>query len=155
MSVKDYEGRKYDFLAFQNVAPGQSRQLGMALYAEDNPGKIVVGIQKLAQRWALEFLTEDGSLRGLPDRGSLFMRLLRTNNLRTPQSITFAFNAANLDITQQLKKEEYPEMPDDERFESATLTGVTFYPGYLTLNVMIESVAGSARATILPIDTLP
>ena len=50
MSIKDYAKRKYDFLAFRNVAPNGERKLGMALYAEDDNGQICVGIQKLAQR---------------------------------------------------------------------------------------------------------
>lgn len=155
MSTQDYAGRKYDFLALQNVGPGRERQLGLALYSEDTSGQICVGIQKLAQRWTLEFLTEIGSLRGRPERGSSFMTTLRQRNLRNAQDITFAFLAANLEIERQLKNEEYVGMPEDERFNTATLTGVTFYPGYLSLNVMIESRAGDARAAILPIETLP
>lgn len=155
MSAQDYKNRKYDFLAFQNVVPGRERQLGLALYAEDSSGQICVGIQKLAQRWVLEFMTETGSLRGRPGRGSSFLTALRLRNLRTTQDITFAFQAANLEIERQLKNEEYTGMPDDERFRAATLTSVTFYPGYLSLSVMIESVKGEARAAILPISTLP
>lgn len=155
MSVEAYANRKYDVLAFRNVGLGRDRQLGLALYSEDSSGQVCVGIQKLAQRWALEFLTEEGSLRGLPNRGSPFMTQLRTRNLRTTQDITFAFLAANLQVATQLRSEEYAGMPDDERFASASLTSVTFYPGYLAMHVMIESVAGDARAAILPIDTLP
>lgn len=155
MSAQDYKNRKYDFLAFQNVAPGIERQLGLALYSEDTSGKICVGIQKLAQRWVLEFLTETGSLRGRPNRGSSFMTTLRLRNLRTAQDIIFAFQAANLEIERQLKNEEYDGMPADERFQTAVLRDVTFYPGYLSLNVMIESAAGESRAAILPIETLP
>lgn len=154
MSVQDYKNRKYDFLAFRNVAPGKERLLGLALYSEDSSGQICVGIQKLAQRWMLEFLTEIGSLRGLPERGSSFLAALRLRNLRTTQDIVFAFQAANLEIERQLKNEEYDGMPDDEKFRTATLRNVTFYPGYLSLNVMIESVAGDARAAIVPINTL-
>lgn len=155
MSIKDYANRKYDFLAFRNVAADGEKKLGMALYAEDSGGQICVGIQKLAQRWALEFLTEAGSLRGLPNRGSSFMTALNAGRLRTEQAIIWAFISANLDIKIALRNEEYAGMPDDEKFQSADLTSVTFYPGYLSLHVMIESVAGSSRAVILPIDTLP
>lgn len=155
MSIQDYANRKYDFLAFRNVAPGRERQLGLALYSEDSSGQLCVGIQKLAQRWTLEFLTETGSLRGQPERGSSFMIALRLRNLRTPQDVVFAFNAANLEIERQLRNEEYDGMPDDERYRSATLNSVTFFPGYLSLSVMIESVAGESRAAILPIETIP
>jgi len=155
MSAADYANRKYDFLALRNVAPGRERQLGLALYSADTSGQICVGIQKLAQRWVLEFLTEVGSLRGREERGSSFMGAIRTRTLRTAQDVIFAFQAANLEIERQLKNEEYADMPDDERFSAAELRNVTFYPGYMALNVMIESVAGDARAAILPINTLP
>jgi hypothetical protein len=155
MSIKDYANRKYDFLAFRNVAPSGERQLGMALYAEDDNGQLCVGIQKLAQRWALEFLTDTGSLRGLPTRGCDFMAALNTGRLKTEQAIIWTFVSVNLDIKTALKAEEYDGMPDDEKFQNAELTSITFYPGYLSLHVMIESVAGSSRAVILPISTLP
>lgn len=83
------------------------------------------------------------------------MTALRLRNLRTAQDVIFAFQAANLEIARQLQGEEYAGMPDDEKFKTATLRGVTFYPGYMSLNVMIESVAGDERAAILPIETLP
>jgi hypothetical protein len=150
-----YEGRKYDFLGFRNVAPRGERQLGLALYSEDSSGQICVGVQKLAQRWALEFLTEVGSMPGLPERGCEFMAAVRTQTARTEQEIIWAFLSADIDITRNLKNEEYADMPDDEKFKSATLTSVTFYPGYLSLHVMIESVAGTSRAAIMPINTLP
>ena len=65
MSLADFANRKYDYLALQNVTTGQDTRVGLVLYAEDNSGRICVGIQKLAQRWALEFLTELGSMPGL------------------------------------------------------------------------------------------
>ena len=155
MSIADYAARKYDYLAFRNVSSINERQLGLALYAEDTSGQICVGIQKLAQRWALEFLTETGSMLGLPDRGCNFMTMLRSGSLRTQSDVMAAFATANLFITRSLRKEEYADMPADERFESADLTSVALLPGYMNLSVMISSVAGDARAVILPIETLP
>ena len=46
-------------------------------------------------------------------------------------------------------------MPDEERFDTATLDTVTILPGYINLRVMITSLAGEERAVILPIETLP
>jgi hypothetical protein len=155
MSIADYAARKYDYLAFRNVSSIGEKQLGLALYSEDTSGQICVGIQKLAQRWALEFLTEAGSMLGLPDRGCAFLTLLRRGSLRTQSDVIAAFATANLFITRSLRKEEYADMPDDERFDSAELTSVALLPGYMNLSVMVNSVAGDARAVILPIETLP
>ena len=155
MSLQDYTIRKYDFLSFQNVSANGDRKLGLALYSEDTSGRICVGIQKLAQRWALEFLTEVGSMPGLPTRGCDFMTNVRRGELQSQKQVIWAFQSANLDVERNLKQEEYSTMPTDEQFASATLTSVVFYPGYLELHVMIASVAGDARAAILPIDTFP
>lgn len=155
MSLQDYASRKYDFLGFQNVVGGGDRKLGLALYSTDTAGKLCVGIQKLAQRWALEFLTEVGSMPGRPARGCEFMASVRTGKLQTQKQVIWSFLSSNLDIERNLRNEEYAGMPDDERYSTATLTAVTFYPGYLEMHVMIESLAGDARAVILPVDTLP
>lgn len=154
MSVADYANRKYDYLAFRGVQPLGDQQLRMELYDEDTSGQIATGIQKLAQRWALEFLTELGSMPGLPLRGSDFMKEVRFGYLRTQLDAIIAFNAANLYITRTLRNEEYEDMPDDEKFASAELQSLEFLPGYMNLTVKINSVAGDSRAAILPIETL-
>lgn len=155
MSLADFANRKYDYLALQNVNTAKDTQLGLVLYAEDNSGRICTGIQKLAQRWALEFLTEKGSMPGLPDRGSDFMTLVRQGRMRTQLDVTQNFYAANLRLRVTLQNEEYEDMPDDERFDDAELLSVAILPGYLNMRVMITSRAGDERAVILPVATLP
>lgn len=155
MSLADFANRKYDLLALQNANPAKETKLGLVLYDTDNSGRACVGIQKLAQRWALEFLTAKGSMPGLPDRGSSFMVLLNQNQLRTQLDVTQSFNASNLRLRVTLQEEEYDSMPDDERFEDAELVSVSILPGYLSLRVLITSRAGDARELILPVSTLP
>jgi hypothetical protein len=155
MALQDYANRKYDYLAFRGVAAEGDAKLGLALYSEDTSGQIATGIQKLAQRWALEFLTEKGSMPGNPERGADFMTLVRQGRLRTQVDVISAFNTANLFITRNLRNEEYADMPDDERFTTAEILSVAILPGYVNLRVMIASRAGDERAVILPISTLP
>lgn len=155
MALQDYVNRKYDYLAFRGVAPIGDRQLNMALYDDNDNGQICVGAQKLAQRWAIEFLTERGSLPGLPERGCLFMTLARQGRLRTQIDVISAFTTAGLLLQQNLRNEEYIGMPDDERFLSADLLSAAVLPGYVQLHVMINSRAESSRSLILPISTLP
>jgi hypothetical protein len=155
MSLADYANRKYDFLAFQNVNTTKESKLGLALYSEDTSGKLCVGIQKLAQRWALEFLTEKGSMPGLSARGCEFMTLVRQGRLRTQLDVAQSFYASAIRIRSTLRAEEYDGMPDDERFSDAELVSVAILPGYLNLRIMIMSNAGDERAIILPVETLP
>lgn len=155
MSIADYANRKYDFLAFQNVNTARESKLGLVLYDEDTSGKICVGIQKLAQRWTLEFLTEKGSMTGLSTRGCDFMTLVRKGQLHTQLDVTQSFYASAIRIRSTLQAEEYDGMPDDEKLSDADLISVAILPGYINIRVMIESVAGNERAIILPIETLP
>lgn len=155
MSIRDYENRKYDFLAFQNVNTTKESKLGLVLYSEDTGGKICVGIQKLAQRWTLEFLTEKGSMPGLPNRGCDFMTLVRQGRLRTQLDVTQSFYAAAIRIRATLQTEEYSNMPDDERLSDVELVSVGVLPGYINLRVLVISRAGDGRDIILPVETLP
>lgn len=155
MGLADYASRRYDYLAFRGVDALGDNKLGLALYNTDTSGQICTGIQKLAQRWALEFLTEVGSMRGLPTRGSDFMLLVRRGELRSQSDVFAAFASTDLFITRNLRNEEPADMPGDERFDSAELTSVQILPGYMNLRVMITSRAGDSRAVILPVETLP
>lgn len=155
MALSDYANRRYDFLALQNVSPDRETKLGLELFTAEGEGQICVGIQKLAQRWLLEFLTETGSMPGLPTRGCNFMTLVRRGVLRSQADLTVAFSFASYDVTAALSNEEDNTWPDDERIVTAELLSVAFLPGYANLRVNIISRAGTARAIILPVKTLP
>jgi hypothetical protein len=172
VSLKDYAQRKYDYLALQNVQLKGDNQLGMELFNADTSGKICTGVQKLAQRWLLEFLTETGSMPGLPTRGCIFMRLARTGGFRTRRNVGAVFAAAGMVINRNLRQEETDDMPADERFGTATLVSAAVMPGdiemfdqssfrastsavYLNITVKIISAAGTDYTIIFPVETLP
>jgi hypothetical protein len=155
MSLKAFANRKYDFLAFQPVALRTDGLKDMALYDPENRSKIVIGPQKLAQRWTLEFLTERGSMPYRLGRGTNFMTQIRFGRIRTETELRAAFNSAELAIARNLRAEETAETPDEERYDRAILANVIAQPGYVDLRVIIVSRAGEARKVTLPIETLP
>lgn len=171
MALADYTNRKYDYLGLQNttaVTVGRrDKRLGLELFNASTSGAITVGIQKLAQRWLLEFLTETGSMPGLPNRGTNFMRAARTGQFRTQINVRTQFAAANMTARKNLQAEEYNTMPNDEKFDDAELLSVSILPGadtsqtsgttaaFLSLSVKITSRAGDSRTVILPIEILP
>lgn len=167
MSLSDYANRQYDYLALQNTTGPGDRRLGLELFNKNTSGQITAGAQKLAQRWLLEFMTETGSMPGLPNRGSNFMRAARTGGFRTPINVRTEFALADMSIKKNLRAEETEDMPPDERFQSAEITNVAILPGFdvsqksgttavfLTLGVKITSLAGDAREVVLPIEILP
>jgi hypothetical protein len=171
MALSDYVNRKYDYLALQNTTAvtigRRDKKLGLELFNSKTSGAITTGIQKLAQRWLLEFLTEVGSIPGLPNRGTNFMRAARTGQFRVPINVQAQFAAANILVNRNLKAEETENTPDDERFADAELLNVAILPGFdvsqasgttaafLSLGVKITSQAGDSREVILPIEIVP
>lgn len=155
MTLQDYTTRRYDLLGFENVKPVGETKLNLVLFSDQNSGQICTGIQKLAQRWLLEFLTEAGSMVGRKNRGCAFMSEVRTGRLRTQTDLFYSFALSELTVRQNLRTEETDEMPDDERIGNASLLSLAFLPGYAQIKVVITSLAGTTREVILPVSTLP
>jgi len=167
MSIQDYATRRYDYLALQNVKAKGNSLLGLALFDEKTSGKICTGIQKLAQRWLLEFLTELGSMPGAPTRGCEFMAAARRGGFRTRLDVASTFGTADMTLRRNLLAEETPDMPADERFGAAELLDATVAPTfavdqrsgtsivYLNMRVKITSAAGTDYTVIFPVETLP
>lgn len=167
MALSDYVNRKYDYLGLQNTVGPGDRRLGLELFNKETSGKITTGTQKLSQRWLLEFMTEVGSMPGLPRRGSSFMRAARTGRFRTPLNVRTEFAVADLNIKNNLRAEETAAMPPDERFGAAEIINVAILPGFdvsqksgttavfLLLGVKITSLAGDSREIVLPIEVVP
>lgn len=167
MAIQDYTNRKYDYLALQNTALRGERLLGLELFNEETSGKLCVGVQKLAQRWLLEFFTEVGSMPGAPTRGSSFLPAARSGGLRSQINVRGAFADAVTEIQRNLQAEEYPDMPDDERYGNTELLNFTISPEtiksaktatsivFLRLTVKITSLAGDSREIIVPVETVP
>lgn len=155
MAIADYANRKYDFLALQNISAKKETQLALELASPGKSTQIATGPQKLVQRWLLEFLTELGSMPGLPKRGTDFMTQVRRGRLRTQAAVIAAFNFAAYAARTNLRNEEDDTWPDDERIGVVELQSVAFLPGYAQIRCSIASRAGSSRSIILPIPTLP
>lgn len=154
MAAVDYIDRRFDLLALQGAQPTGSAQLQQQLF-NGNSGQVCTGVQKMAQRWVLEFLTDEGSLPFLPDRGVSFVRAARTGQFRNEVDAIAEYNFAAVKIMQTMQNEEVDAMEDDERLASDELTGLSIQEGLLTLNVTLTSQAGSSRQVILPIPVLP
>ncbi len=150
-TVVDYIGRTVDVLAFQGVSPDTEVLLSQSLVSPGEGGEICTGVQKLAQRWLIEFLTIQGTLLYLPVRGCPFMGQLARGELHTSLDAEQAFYLSANQVRSNLQAEEDTTMPDDERFASSALDSIAVGGGSLTLTVTITSLAGNTAAIILPI----
>lgn len=155
MTAAQYIGRRFDVLAFR----GSDRSVGAAsqtLFDGANGGEVCTGPQKLAQRWALEFLTVRGSMGfHLSSRGTDFMRWARQGLIRTEFDVRSYFNFAAQQARINLLNEELDDTPDDERLDRADLQQISLLVDGLELAAAVRSLAGESRQVILPISIVP
>lgn len=151
MSTAAYAGRKFDVMAFQGVLPRGQAQLTPALALPGNSGTACTGVQKIAQRFLLEFLTERGSLRYLPERGCSFMTRLRQGRMRTATDVFVEFSLAMNQVEAALINDNADDDPDDEVFVRAELLNVALSSTTIQLRIAITTRAGTARPILLPV----
>ena len=152
----DYLNRRFDVLALQGAKSQGEVLLTQSLFSQANGGQVCTGAQKLAQRWALEFLTIRGSMPfHLSERGSDFMAWVRQGRIRSEFDVRAYFNFAAQQVRTNLVNEETEDMNPEERLRLATLIQIALFEDSLALYVNIVSLAGDTRQVILPISITP
>lgn len=156
MGSEQYVGRTFDVMAFSGVKAAGNALLTQELFGAGNSGSVCTGIQKMAQRWLLEFSTIRGSMPWhLRNRGTEFMLQVRKGILKTEADVQAAYVASAIQARQNLTNEDTGDEPADERFDRSKLNGIVIGDGQLHLYVTLYSVAGSSYDIILPIHTTP
>jgi hypothetical protein len=150
--IPQYIGRLYDVLAYRDGTSSGEVELDQHLVDTGSGGEICTGIQKLAQRYLLELLTETGSMQYQPVRGCDFMIEARSGYWQSSLDVNSSFSSAKVDIAANLRAEESLEDSDDEKYKDAELINVQFVPGYANITIRLTSQAGSTREFITPID---
>jgi len=151
----DYVGRIFDLLAFRGAERVGNQLLDQTIFGADASGEVCTGVQMLAQRWVLKFLTIEGSMTYLPDEGTDFIASVRRGELRTEADVEGAFNIAAVKVRTDLINEETDDMNDEERMGNAELLEIAIFDDMFSLQVEITSLAGTSRKVILPIPYLP
>lgn len=152
----DYLNRRFDVLALQGAQSRGEVLLNQSIFSTGNSGQICTGVQKLAQRWALEFLTIRGSMPfHMSERGSDFMTWLRHGRIRTEFDVTSYFNFAAQQVKTNLLNEETEDMNPEDRFLQASLLQIGLGNNTLQLYVNVVSLAEDTRQIILPIGITP
>lgn len=146
-----YAGRTIDVLAFRGATPNGEVLLAESLADASSSGEICTGIQKLAQRFLLEMLTEVGTIAYAPLRGTELLTSLLSGKARSTLDVQAIFALAELQARVNLAGEESEDDPADERYSQTTLLSVTLSPGKVVLRTQLESQAGESVEVILPI----
>lgn len=145
MSDTQYAGRRVDAWPYTGGYTGE-------LSADLHSNAVCAGILKLSQRWVICLLTELGSVRFNPTRGTSFITRLRGGELRSEEDVSAAFLMSLDEMIDQMAAEETETTPDDERYASAELLSVGLTGnGKLSLTVAVRSAAGASRTVLVPI----
>mgnify|MGYP003545155545 CR=1 FL=1 len=150
-NVLDYVGRSVDLLAFDGMNLDSEALLIQQLVYPGSNGALISGVQKLAQRFLLELLTESSSLQYLPKRGCAFMLEARLGIWRTPADVESAYYSSLLDVKRNLILEEADTDPLDERFASADLISLSLTADKAVAHIQVSSQAGVSRKVIFPL----
>ena len=154
----NYSGRLVDVLAFDGTFSDKQFELDQSIYSKTKPsGQVCAGIQKLVQRWLIEFLTPLGSIPYLQSRGTSFLNTVRSGKIRSELDATLAFNLARDQVAFNLIQEDKAgTYPDDEKYGSVDLIGVKVVLGdKLTVSLRINSIAGASRVFVIPVSVVP
>ena len=156
-TIADYTGRKSDAAILR---PRYSATNGLDTVSDLSMGQaggaICTGIQKTVQKWLVIFLTQRGSVRYRPLRGTDFPSAIVNGSVRTDADLVTAFSIAADQVTEQLAAESLPTDPLDEQFVSATLISASVVGnGTATLSVKITTAAGQARTVVFPVGVGP
>ena len=153
-TVANYIGRTVDMLAFRSVSTtrnGKEQLLAQELIQPGDGGMLISGIQKLAQKVLLILLTKMGSRTYAPTEGTTFMIDAGRGDWRTPADVSESFYAARLDVSRQCRATELSTDPDDEKWGSFDLDGVTLSADLVSIRVTLVSAAGTSYTLLTPI----
>lgn len=154
--ASDYTGREFDLLAIQGAQPVGNVLLQQTLFSNEDSGEVCVGVQKLAQRWMLHFLTERGSMPYNTDDGTDFMTDARRGVWHTEEDIQESYDFAAADVSLYMLRDESAGMHSEDKFDSAELLAIALLPDRsVALTIQITSDAGTRRRVILPIPFSP
>lgn len=149
MATADYVGKTIDLWAFQQLKGGSGLlEQSMLLPV---PGYICTGIEKLIQRWVIEFFTKQGSMPFQPNRGSTFMTAFSQGELQIEADLIAEFGFAADQIFNNIVAATSENAPPEEILQTAVLNEISILADQLRLTVTITSAAGTARQVILPI----
>lgn len=150
-ATTNYTGRTIDLFISQGAKPVGEQPINYGF--GEGTGQITSGIQKLAQKWVILFLTEEGSLEYHPTLGNRFLILASQGALQDVATVRSEFELAAQDVATELADVTPDDAPLDERLESAELTDVNIDKATqrLVLNVTITSEAGTQHDILLPV----
>ena len=156
-SSTSYSRRQLDLESLQSMRqPSTSYEEVVPSATYDTP-KIVAGIQKLVQRYAILFTTVTGSDVMRPTDGTGLYGIIDSGNVGSTASIKIMANRANAMVKSRIRADDdnedvFGRQPSDEKLDDCWISRVSVDTTSRSVSVYasIRSVAGSEVEFIVP-----
>jgi hypothetical protein len=155
--VVDYTNRQVDIELLQHIAQPVELQLVHVTNVRETP-KIVAGIEKMVQRYALLLLSSLGTVRFENTQGSNLLAAVLAGMIFNEGQLTSIFALANTAVLQQLHDDNvdtdtFGDIPADEQIAVARLEDVDIdiAQSKLTLTIKLITEAGTDITFIVPV----
>lgn len=157
-AIVDYSRRQVDVELLQSVAAPVSEQRVVLSNVSSTP-KIVTGIEKAVQRYAVLILTTIGEVHFDPATGSELVSSILNSGVHDRGYLGHLFGMANAQALRLLAADDddprFGGTPDDERIQSGSLEDVVidYVSGTVSLTVLLTTAADTQFSFIVPIGT--
>ena len=123
-------------------------------------GRLLSGVEKVAQRYARLFLTAAGSVKSNPERGTNMLPLVMSGQVSNMSSLEHLCAVANATAVLIMRHDDadrsYGSVPDDERLERASIVGVSLERSggspYAAVTVRLTTAAGEGCDFVVPVE---
>ena len=153
-----YAGRQIVLEMLQSVTlPTQEQRVHLTSVGNDS--KIVTGIQKAVQRYAVLLLTTAGDVHFDTNQGGELISKLTTGHIQNMGYLYHIFGIANSNALRIIYSEDaasvFGTVPDDERITNAELedAAMDYTTGVISLTVKLTTAAGPDYTFVLPVNT--
>ena len=155
-STIDYSNRQVDIELMQSIEkPNELERVTLSL--TDSSPKIVTGIQKVAQRYALLFLSTVNEVGFDSRQGTLLLSQIIGGRIQNSGQLQVSFATANSRVLGQMRAADteeatYGSVPDDERIINARLLdfNIDFASSTVYLRVQLLTRAGTSITYVIP-----
>lgn len=151
MFTSNYADRQVDVLCLQSESADGRGQLQLRLALPGSGGLVVAGIRRILQLLLIELLTERGSMRYLPDRGTNFLSSLRSSNIASPVELRAAVARELATAAANLKQREQESDPPDEKLKQIVILAASLQATTASVTLAVESEAGVSREIVIPL----
>lgn len=158
-TTTSYAGRQVDLELLQSVTTPKGEQRVYLTSVGDKP-KIVSGVQKLIQRYAVLLLTTLNDIRFDPKQGGILVSSLAAGRIQNTGYLYHIFGMANMNTLRILSDDDsdtrFGVPPADERLTDAELidTALDYTTGTISMTVALTTAAGTSFTFVVPVGTM-